>query len=449
MSRLKNTKGFTDQFSEILNLSENQVMEIDDIEYNLYRAYYWDRSSPQPNFKYKFIRQIGMILSTEQWDRLKAFRNESKEKLRIQKQEKLIKLIDSEGTRLKSLALSDDELIKLAKLKLEIPNIIRAKRMSIPGVNRNIEKLRTEIEKEKISQILNPEQMVKYDEIISREKDKKLKWLIKLSSERFEYLVKIKLNEDQREGVYLIEDKSPSYNKEGKIFSEFEQADNKLQAYKQILDDEQMVIYQEYHKKLFKNIENRLIQSDEKRAVYLDRIKKYFKYYKKNILPKTSNARNEMEKFLSIQEKQKIERLKSEYFKVVKTNYNKSLDQFHRFTKNLAINEMKEHRFRHKLDLISPNGYYLKDSELAKDIMSSKLQKLLEIKYKELKSEYDNLKKYQIHVYEETGGEYGGGFLIKMCPRQEESIYANLGLLLLETTYENNLQKINAIEINR
>ena len=59
---------------------------------------------------------------------------------------------------------------------------------------------------------------------------------------------------------------------------------------------------------------------------------------------------------------------------------------------------------------------------------------------------YNQLKQYQIQVYEETGGEYGGGWMIKIFLTEEEKKIGKLEILLLESNYEFNIERANAID---
>jgi len=449
LSRLKNTRGFSDQFFEILELSKEQIEKINVIEYNLYKEYYWDHSNPEPNYKLKFIRKVGRILSDQQWKKLKIYRDKSKENKLLKEQESLNKIIEFEKSRLKSLALKEYELKQLAEFKIQIPVILREKRLKNQKSNFDIEKLRAQLEKENISKFLNSDQLVQYDKIVTEELDKKTKWVIKFSSERFEQNHKIKLEESQKEKVYLIEDRSFSFNEMGEIYSEFEQAEAKFEAYKSILNEEQFIIYHQYYNNLISNIKDRIIESDEERVVYLNRISKYFDFYVANILPKTTEASKKIKELLSVKENHKIDLLKFEYFKIMQKNFKKSHDQFEKHTRNLALNEMKEHKIRYQLDLIRPNGYVLKDSNLAIKLLSPELIELLNSATKNLEPDYAKLKEYQIEVYEKSDGEYGGGFMYKTFPTEKELKFANLGLLLLDNSYEKNLERINAIDNTR
>ena len=446
MSRLKNTKGFTDQFSEILALSENQIKEIDDMEFELYKQSYWNHENPQPNFKFIFIRKVGKLLLPDQWQKLKSYRNKAKVKIRYRKVEKLNKLIELERNRLKDLLLTDDQLERIANHKNEIPNLIRKSRMNDVEQKVDIQQLKAQLEDDLMKEILTSAQLQQYRNIAKDENIKQHEWLVKLSTNRFEHIHKIELNDAQREAIYIIEDKSPSKNEKGEYYSEFEQEKNKLAELIKVLDKNQYATYKVSYDKRISNIIERTKKADERRIIYVTRLNKELEYYKTRILPKTTRIRKELEIRMSDFQKEQVAIVKKEYLKSLNHNYAKAKDYFKRYTKNLAVNEMKEFRIRHMLDLISPNLCHIQNFQPAIKLAKSDITEMIEEKNVKLKEDYEDLKKYQRAVFEETGGEYGGGFRAIIFPTDEEVQIGKLGILLIESEYDANIGRLNAID---
>jgi len=446
LSRLKNTKGFTDQFTEILALSEKQIKDIDDMEFELYKQSYWNHENPQPNFKFIFIRKVEKLLLPDLWQNLKSYRSKAKVKIRDRKVEKLNRLIELERNRLKDLLLTDDQLERIAKYKNEIPNLLRETRMKDVKQKIDVHQIKGQLEDNLMKEILTAAQLKQYRNISKDENIKQHEWLVKLSTNRFEHIHKIKLNDNQREAIYQIEDKSPNKSENGEYYSEFEQEENKLTALSKVLDENQYATYKISYDKRVSNIIERTKKSDEGRNIYVTRLNKELEYYKTRILPKTTRIRKDLEAIMTDFQKEQVAIVKEEYLKNLNKNYAKAKDQFKRYTKNLAINEMKEFRIRHMLDLISPNLCHIKDFQPAIKLSNSDLTEMLDENNAKLKEDYEDLKKYQRAVFEETGGQYGGSFRTIIFPTDEEVQIGKLGILLIESEYDANIDRLNAID---
>ena len=93
MSKLKNTRGFTDQFKGILNLSETQINEIDQIEYDKFRTYFWNSESDK-SLKFGFLRSVLKLLDDRQIKALKSYKTDIIYQKKIKEDNALYKLIE-------------------------------------------------------------------------------------------------------------------------------------------------------------------------------------------------------------------------------------------------------------------------------------------------------------------------------------------------------------------
>nr|HMU03764.1 hypothetical protein [Saprospiraceae bacterium] len=164
MSKLKNTKGFTDMFKGILNLSETQINEIDQIEFDKFKTYFWNSESDK-SFKFGFLRSVCKLLDDKQISALKSYKTNIISQKKIKEDNALYKLIESESKRLSTLNLTENQLLKYAETKINLPKLAREK--SIQNAKKGIFLLPNtnnlkELENEHITPIFTEEQSLKY-----------------------------------------------------------------------------------------------------------------------------------------------------------------------------------------------------------------------------------------------------------------------------------------------
>lgn len=183
MSKLKNTRGFTDQFKGILNLSETQINEIDQIEYDKFRTYFWNSESDK-SLKFGFLRSVLKLLDDRQIKALKSYKTDIIYQKKIKEDNALYKLIEKERIRLNTLNLTENKLLKYAETKINLSKLAREK--SIQNAKKGIFLLPNtnslkELENEHLIPIFTEEQSLKYLKIVQEEDRQKLEFNYKMT----------------------------------------------------------------------------------------------------------------------------------------------------------------------------------------------------------------------------------------------------------------------------
>ena len=450
MGKLKNTSSFTDHFRNILKLTESQIDKIDEIEYDKYKAYFWNQEN-EHSLKLGLIRRIVRLLDEQQITELKSYKTDIIKQKKLKEDQELNQIIQIERKRLKDLYITENQLRNYALAKKALPKL--AKEKMIQNAQKGILKISNdqvlkELENEHIIPSFTEAQSSKYSKIIQAEYQKKLESYYKTTKQRFEHDYDVKLEDHLVPLIYEVEENV--YDDEGNIKSEFEQEEYKLEKYRKLLNTDQFHNYIKKYEQRIALLKQELYEINQKHLIYLERLRETYSYYLKNVLPLKIIVRKQLEKELTSSEKIIIKKLLKLYLEKLESNKTKALVQHQRYYKDLVPNEWEDYLIHHNFNIVRPNGYLLDGNELAIILLSEELVekvKTLQSKLKTINQEYKN---FQVHLYESTGGDYGG-WLFKIPSPYESSKLKYLSLLLVEPNLDSilrNLSPTSKIKLN-
>ncbi len=443
MSRLKQTKGFTDQFRDIINLTPEQVIDIDNLEFENYKEYFWNNSLNENRLKFRLLIKIFRLLTSNQILLLKEYKRAVLLKSESKKEEKRQQSFVYEKNRLATLKLEDNKIWEYVFAKEDLMKSYKDKMIAQAKLGMKISEVKDQLEEEIFRPIFTENQYSSYKDILKYEREARKSFSIKQSLHNFEYQYSIKLNDDQAKAFFEIENKTNDIDGNGKCYSVFEQEELKLIAYESILDQDQFNSYRTYHEKRIEQHKEELIKSNNNHHLQqLNRTKDYLEYYILNVLPALTMSRKKLDVFLTTRQKEIIEEINVFYFNKLAMTKKNFISNHERYNKNLVPNELLEYNLRHKLDCISPNIFWLKNHSSTKELMTETIVKEIKIEKIKLEKIYGDLKKFQIENYENTGGEYGLGWLIRIPDDESEEHLKHISILLIESDIERNIARM-------
>lgn len=448
MSKLKNFIGFTDKYKEVLNLSISQINQIDDAEYEFYKDEHWNNHPKGVGRKEIYEMKIFCFLTDDQ---IKSFKEHLKNKKSIQQKkskEKLKKTTEVQTIRLADLKLSEDQLNKYVKMKINWLQL-KTKKMkmanSLEELNHDF--IQQNIYDEHIYPIFNDEQLKKYKKIVEAEESKtnaeKDKWVVKHEKVMFKRRYNINLTDEQSVKIFSKDFNINFTDSEGQILSDFEMKEIQRDWYKENLNEDQFKIYEPH----FNEEVNNIIKSIEKsnnghHLIQLKRNQAFLVYYLENVLPHLIHLRKRIDKKLNDAQKNLITIIRSYYFNKLEVARLEFIQQHYRYCKDYNPNALEENLVRNKIDKVQINILFLYGYSPTKELMNEVNQALVLKELNKLKSVFDKLKQFRIESYESTGGNYGGGWHFKIPIKKGEEHLENIGLLLLNPDLESNLEKI-------
>jgi hypothetical protein len=440
MSKLKNTRGFTDQFKGILNLSETQINEIDQIEYDKFRTYFWNSVSDK-SLKFGFLRSVLKLLDDKQIKALKSYKTDIIYQKKTKEENALYKLIESERIRLSTLNLTENQLLKYAETKINLPKLAREK--SIQNAKKGIfllpnTNILKELENEHLIPIFTEEQSLKYLKIVQEEDLQKLEFNYKMTKQQFEYDYDVKVSDHLVPLIYEIQDNEKIYDDKGEFLSEFEKEQLKLEKFRKILNTDQFHNYLKKYDHRITLLKQNLIETNNKHLIHLERLRETYHYYLNNVLPEKINTRKQLENELTAKEKEIIDKLLKLYLHKIEINKAKALIQHKRFNLDLVPNEWEDYLIHHNFSIVRPNAYLLKGNELVTELLSKELIKKVNTFQSKLKTINKHFNRFQIDLYENSGGEYGG-WLMKIPHTSVPNNLEYLSFLLLSPDLTLNL----------
>jgi len=443
MQHKRTSSDFTNQFIEILNLTEDQVNKIDEFEYQSYKNYTWSYATDGRKFKFQFIRQMMSVLTSNQISKLKEYRNEQIAKTQSAKEEEWKRYFEYEKERLSLLDLSNDQLYKYVEINFNRSDLVVEYYKLNPELKKSdFPHFEQIFKQDYIYPIFNEQQLLKYKLLNIREEEKYQIERINHHKLIYQNAHNITLTDLQSSKILDLEDKQPLRNTKGQFYSEFENAVWKLRKMKKILGAEQYQIYKIQHDKEIFLIEDELRESNlGQHAVQLSNSMKLIEYYIKHILPKKCKSRLEIEVELQSHQNELIHSIREEYFAKLDEFRNKRTKEHFKYNKDLVPNALKTFYYRNDIDRIKPNAGFLSQSEKVKYLMTKDVMKLVE-KY-EMQSEQldEDMIKFRMHLYEKTGGVYGPS-LIKIPAKEKELYLKYVEILILEPSIKANLLKL-------
>jgi hypothetical protein len=311
-------------------------------------------------------------------------------------------------------------------------------------IGKKISDIKSQLEEEYYRPLFTKDEYFLYNNILKQEHEEAESFSFKQAIQNFEYQYAIKLTEDQAKKIFDLENKSDDFILSGECFSEFEQEERKLLAYKNILDTDQYITYNTYYKKRIEQLKDELIASNNNHHLQqMNRAKDYLEYYILAVLPAMSIARKNLDVFLTPRQKEIIQEINVYYFKRLEEMREKYIADHERYNKDLVPNELLEFQYRFKLDCVCPNIHLLmKHDLLIEELLTDSL--ILQIKREKisLKKVHQDLEVFKRENYESNGGKYGMGWLIKVPYGEVEEHLNYISILLIEPDFESNIERM-------
>lgn len=240
---------------------------------------------------------------------------------------------------------------------------------------------------------------------------------------------------EQAEKVYTFEqDKDTPSDKH--YFSVWEEWDYQLTAFRNILNDEQFRRYERLSKENAKRYEQSLIEDDSEKTNEILYHQELLAFYENQFLPDI--FRSPLIEFSWLNEKGKIEFLKTEYKRFLNDTKKETLTSHFRNYRTFKPNELKLSLLRHKLSCVLPDYGYFKHqmdtptSGVANDL-KTKTQHLPQELERLLSKKYEALKEFNGKKVKEYFGDIKNGWHVTITfTDQEEKEYRSMGLVLLD-----------------
>jgi len=448
MSKLKNFKGFTDKYKEILDLSQSQINDIDDVEYNLYKDRHWNYSPDRNDFTSNYAKRIKQILTQEQIATLEDHKQEQQAKAKDRKNDKYQKTLDEQAHRLKSLNLSAEQLQAYVEIKCSWHRITRDKiKKSKPADFLKPGSIIQRINEEDIYPIFNESQLAKYKKIDSDELKRRKEWGDKWRKEKdreiYERKCGLNLSDAQADELFNDNFYERPFDENGEILSDFEYRDLELDRIKRILTPEQFQQYLPFHESQLNSIIESLTKTNNGHHLnQLNRTKKHLSFYLENVLPRLVESRNRIEPKLNQNQKGLINDIRNKYHKRLDSFKEKFVEQQTRYSKGHCPNELEELLLRNQLDRISVMTLYLQNIESTKELMTEEIVKLVSQEYQDLEEVFEMFKNFKVEVFESTGGKYAAGFKSRITLKEGNEHLQYIGLLLIHPDLKANLDLV-------
>lgn len=445
MAQLNNNLSFTERFAELLTLSPSQVSQIQETEFAFHKKMHWDYILEDEERKNAYLKEIFQHLSEKQIQIFDDFVEERKIKIEEKRKMKLREAIEIQANRLKSLNLSDEQLQTYVTKKMDFLRLIRERMKlakSLEELNANA--IKKKVFEEEIYTIFNENQLQEY-KALKKEEDRQKeefdkKWKLQQDIEKFKQTYKLDIGEEQAKRLFSVDFEINFQDAEGEILSDFEMLDEKYKWYKKHLTEDQFKAFEAVHDDSLQNLIDSFKKTDNEHSkMELERTQNYLDYYLANVLDRLVEARQRIESKLSEDEKVLIERIRQLYFNELKISKEKQLIQHHRYFKDFQPNALNLILTRHKFYQIDVKNWYLYGHEITKELITEKVQALIEEEERNLENIFSAMKAFQIENYENTGGTYGG-CIIHIPIKEGEEHLEKIGLLLLYPDLEENMK---------
>lgn len=451
MGKLENFRGFSDKFKEKLNLTQAQVSQIEETEYNFHRDYFWNKLSDNEHSESAYLIKILNHLTNEQRAVYNSFVETEKSKKKKRNKEIFDKTLEAESIRLKCLNLTNTQLEQYVKKKLSFTEL-RLKKMKQAKTPAEMEfdLLQQKVYEEEIFPIFDANQLkgyraIKKVEELKREEEGK-KWRIKREKDIFKQRYNIDLNEEQAKELFSKDFSHRLKDSNGEYFSDFEMKEKELNWYENHLTKEQFKVYLPFYEEQIKfTIEAIKKSNAENDKLKLLRTKCYFEYYLDNVLPHVVEARKRIETKLTDKQKKLIEEIRNYYFIQQDTYRDEYVNQHKRHYKEFKPNALRNFRLRQKIEKFNVSIGYLYEYGPTKELMTREVQLIVDEENIKLRKVYSDLKDFQIERYESTGGNYGVGWVTKIPMKNGEEHLEKIGILLLYPCLKKNLDLIGVL----
>ncbi|WP_281990157.1 hypothetical protein [Aquimarina aggregata] len=410
--KITQTTTFTDQYTELLQLSPSQILEIDELDYYTLRD---NMFSINPDYdenivKRKYFKALLTLLNDTQIATLREERKAWKAKSKRSEQDFGLDL-DYMYNKFESLKLSPKKYKEFVDTYGQTHKTLIQQRQSetydrkepIPNYQDEFLILANQM----LNTLLNQEQLAQFNAIEVKEKQELLDMTIQQVQSRYNNL---KLNKKQAHAIFNYEEEEFTRAPvDGGYYSEFEKLALEEQFMASILDKAQLDNYQQYMQQKNEDIIASIIDSNQRETPKIQRLKNHKQYVINHFLPALCRWRSVIEILLPENVKEDIVILRQEYFEENIKIYNEHKAEGIRNYKDLYPNYFLKLELELQLRILIPNGFYIqKDiSNFISKLTPQVIEKTSSIS-EELKAAREQFNQFQVENYENTGGTYGG-----------------------------------------
>ncbi|ADB36470.1 hypothetical protein [Spirosoma linguale] len=247
------------------------------------------------------------------------------------------------------------------------------------------------------------------------------KWHVNLVKDRYQYL---DLTFEQAKEIYLFEQDKDAYS--GKYyFSTWEEWDYELAVFTEILNDDQLKKHKALLRETIDRYEQGLIDEDAEKTTDILYLQELLDFYETQFLPELFKNTLIGLGWL-INEKGKIQYLKTEYKRFLSDKRRQTLTDHFRHYRTFKPNELKAALLRNKLFHMVPDYQQFKyqmdePTKAVVHYLMTNITYIPEDIKQLLQKKYDELKTFSSTLFRKYYGERSSGWHITIPPLSEEA----------------------------
>lgn len=432
-----------EHFKDILDLSSEQVVKIDELFKGYMRSltFLQKSTSGESQHKFYYIRKTLSLLSEQQKVELTKFRKQQRLKKKEKLQRRKERTFNQVKIRFKSLGLSEAEINKTIAISETVKNewILKRKEQVLKNIPFDAEEFRRKRTQELMSAFLSEEQQVKLEVQIIEEKKNWDEYQKQRIKQKFSTL---DLSDDQLCKVLAYDHQiSIDYHLE-RNKSQLEKDDQRAKFMRGILDENQLAIFQKDEKAYKEHSEKKRLENNKKSELrYASKVeeeKERIDFIRKYILPKKVELAKKLHSSLSKTERDLRNDLRIKFERNLKERVLKSqgivLKEYGLECKNMLLHSALQSSmlaYSPSPILFDPDFDMENDFPFSDQILLSNEEKKI------LNGLDDKYLKYLMHQFEASGNSYlGVSWFSKQNPKPKYAY--EYSLLLLEDTLEKN-----------
>jgi hypothetical protein len=190
-------------------------------------------------------------------------------------------------------------------------------------------------------------------------KDKAKEWLIKLVQDRYGWL---SLTHDQAESIHRYETDIEKVHSDNYIPSFWEEKEIEFYFFKQVLTEEQMVVYQNTISEQIEDGRSHFANEDKEALRDVACCEKLLAFYRNQLAPKLIQHKKEnyIGKLPKI--KRRIDFLKDGYNEFLRVRFKEICVAHFRYSRNFQPNKFRAELLRHEIEKTLPSYYFFEKS---------------------------------------------------------------------------------------
>lgn len=445
--KITQTRTFTDDFTEILSLTKDQVDHINELTYLFLKEYTF---SIDPDYKYekanfRYMLAIARTLTNSQKTEFKKI---------IEEQKRHIDKNDFETyknqrylQKYKALKLSEDRYDQFKSFLNDAEELVIKRTEEIISCNQPRKPYHyrfKEVANEILHGFLTPKELITFNQI--EEEDYQAIVDMRTDVIMNSYANSLHLDRNQAKQMFYYEENEPVKDKYGEYYNEWEKLELYQEFMKSILTETQFKKYIPTLEERKNSIDEGIIHQNEQTKQKVERLINRKTFLQNNYLPALCKQRSSIDALLNEPIKQELPSLRKLYYEKIVTIYRQHKKEAIHHYKDLFPNHMLELEIELQLRALIPNATYLGKTQDFISKIPNNLRNVILTPTKSLKESQIALNKFEIENYENTGGTYGGWIKVIRPTKDEQfdSIQI-LSTLLLYPKADDNINQINLV----